>query len=159
MQKRTARTGNIDALEGLSFRAEDAAAVKPEVRLVQKPLLALLGREAEGAAVEPDEIRSLWCKQLELGQIFCQIAAEKMYISFDVILDLRQPVLTIAVSCFAGHKAERIQLAVACGSNLMLKGAAQLGVRNEDIRNLQSGDIEGFAGRSADDAVLRIFCA
>ena len=126
---------------------------------MQKPLLALLGREAEGAAVEPDEVCTLWCKQLELGQIFCQIGAEEMYISFDVGLDLRQPVFPIAVGCFAGHKAERIQLTVACGSNLVLKGAAQLSVRNEDIRNLQSGDIEGFAGRSADNAVLCIVCA
>ena len=111
---------------------------------MQKPLLALLGREAEGAAVEPDEVCTLWCKQLELGQIFCQIGAEEMDISFDVSLDLRQPVFTVAVGCFTGHKAERVQLAVACGSNLMLKGVAQLGVRYEDIRNLQAGDIEGL---------------
>ena len=130
----------------MSFRAKDAAAVKPKVRFVQKPLLALLGREAEGAAVEPDEVCTLWCKQLELGQIFCQIGAEKMYVSFNVRLNLCQPVFTIAVGCFAGDKAKRVQLAVACGSNLMLKGMAQLSVRDEDIRNLQAGDVEGFAG-------------
>ena len=112
-----------------------------------------------GGGVDPDEVGAFRFDEFHFRKVFGQVFPCEIEISSDIFLHRVQPFPASFVGGAAGGKAHDVQLVVAEGVQFFLEGAADVGVRNEDVGVLEAGDVEGFGGGGADDGALGRFFA
>ena len=143
--------GDVEALEACAAGAENGAVIEPEAGLVDDLPVERLRFQAVGAEVEPEQVGAFGFDELHLGQTFGEEALRVRDVFLQVGEQRVEPRAAFAVSRLRRQKAEKIWFAVACAVDFLLEPLAQVFFCDEDVRELQPGEVEGLARRSAGD--------
>ena len=86
--------------------------------------------------------------------MFGDVTGHEVVILFDVGHHRRQPLFAVIVGRFHGHQAEGVGPKLAVPPQRLRELLAFLFIWDDDVRDLQPGQVEGLAGRSAGDAFM-----
>ena len=131
------------------------AGVEPEVGVVDDDVIELLVGETVGREVKPEKIRTFGLNQSDLGHLFGEERFRLLVIALDVGKELLEPVGAVLIGGLGGEEAERVGLAVAGRRDLGAEALAQFIILDEDVRDLQAGEVEGLRRRGAGDGLRR----
>ena len=138
--ERAPRAGDVKALEAASCLAEDVARIKPEVGVIDDDIVEFFIRQAVSRKVQPEKIGAFRLDEFDLRHMLCEESLRFLVIAFDVGEKLFEPFGSVFIGCLGGEKTERIGLAVTGCRDFSAEFLAQLGIFDEDVRDLQAGE-------------------
>ena len=113
--------------------------------------------QPQAREIDPHEIGALGFDDGYAGQALAEEGFEKPVVPFQVGQQLLQPFLAVIVGGLDGRDTEGIQREDAGASDGLLKGLPECRVGDHHVRRLQRGEVEGLAGRGADDRPRLVF--
>ena len=143
--------GDVYPLEVGAGGAEDVAAVEPEVGFMDDDVVEFFVAEAIGGEIEPEEVGAFGFDELDFGHVFGEESFCFLVVRLDVSQEFLEPFAAVFVGGLCGKESQGVWLAVAGCEDLGAEFPAQLVVFNEDVGNLQSGEVEGLGRRGAGD--------
>ena len=111
--------------------------------------------QAEAAAVEPDEERSLRTHRHDAGNVLAQVITDKIHIAFHILQHLAPPSSALREGGFRGDRRKEERPVEFVRLQKMVEPLADARVGHHAERTHQTGDVEGLAGRRESDGHLR----
>ena len=149
------RACQVHADEARALGAEHGSQVKPQLRVLLHQAFDAGVIQAQAPAVQPRQVRALKRHQAHSRHAVDGCLQHRV-VPVEYLLELVEPFLSAFVACLGGRDAEHARLVVARAVAGAFERRAQVGVGNEDVGQLQSGQIERFAGRRAHHGVSRV---
>jgi len=148
------RTGNVDALESISFGSEQASFIQKDTSLVQEEVSKLMFVQAEGATVEPDKISPLGLNDFDFRDIALKKTRQLIQIVIEIVQKIFKPWFSLFICDTARCCAEGIDSEQTVGKETFFEFLTGLSVRDEDVGSLKACQVEGFTRCGADDTVF-----
>lgn len=148
-----AGTGEIEPLKAFSSSSENIAFITEPVSLLGHKLFKSMKIHSQGAKIQPLKIGPLELVYADLREVFRHKMLHQFFIALQMNQQLLQPFFTAGISQFTGFIGHDVQCKVSLSSRNLF---TVFGIGNQNIGGLKAGQIEGFAGRSTDRAVLKI---
>lgn len=147
--------GGIEAHEAFAGAAEHGAVVEGEVGVVDHEAVEFVDGEAEGAAVEEDEVGGFGTDHADAGGVGREVLLHVVDVALDVGEALVEPLGAVAVGggdADEGEEVAEVEFAVVEELGELL---TQGGIGDDAVTAGETGHVEGFAGAGEGDAILR----
>ncbi|MNC22698.1 hypothetical protein D3C75_707050 [compost metagenome] len=139
----------------LAFRTKNRTFVKCHFGLAVHQLLQTLSVQSECAAIDPQQVSSLWSHWLHLWQMLCKVADGILCIAADMLHEFVQPFAAFIVGRFHRLRRKECRHVQAERFKLVLKFPSQLRIGGYDVRGLQTRQIERLGCRQCGQCNIR----
>ena len=152
------RAGDVPTHEAFAFLAVHGSGIEPKPGFPGQAVFQFGRRRSQCTAVHPHQISTLQFANRKVRKVFRAEFFHVPVIPLQVCQQLVEPVLPLAVCGYGGDYSERIDVAHLVDVDGFVDSAAYFFVRSHDVGDLQSCDVECFAGGYAGDGMSRECC-